>query len=1229
LEAENPLGTEDPPPLVDTPSAASTANILAMADANRPNRALSVSSAGTASSTGAYSFIPRYTPKPEAAYISASAAADHISHRGQEGFDLLSPSASPTHEVALFGDNALALLNSFLDSLLYNFLAKARGTKLPELREGILEVLKTRLGRDALASADEELEGLVGDDDMDEHVTSYTNGNGDLIRRARSSSTAADWHLESAFKRMRLRVMVFIRLGDFDDDDEDKFLEDEDDTGPPPDLNFLSSPAAVYLASVLEYLAEQTLSLAGDAAYARARSRARRTINENSTVESFDAENVIVEEMDVEKIALNPTVGRLWRTFRKNHRSITSPASPTRAQSRRSSLTSPTRFADDVLMSSSHRDLRRNSSRDMIKEESETPQEEIPDWNPTETAIAANIPLPTNERDVDEIEVPGIAQVIYDDGEERWDDFEPVELPERRRSLSHLLPAFFGLDQVRDLEAGGDVIKPVGLGLSYDLTAPIIKPRAYSLTATTLPWDWIPLSIRKVDARWANMDELERAEFAAGVPLPEDEAETAIAALSADSEPLVEQEASKGLAQDSQVELEEAKAAKATRYYQVPGSFDETPSVAEETDPFEAPRVEEPAVAKSNKGYVAGAALLAAAAAGAMAAAVVGSSKGEDREASRTPNLAVQSKAVFSPDELDSARPSLDIRSHPAAIGVASSTDVAVHTKPNASAKKQVSFADDEKRPEEKKPLLASVYAPRKPSIAMEDTSRQVIGQAAEQSKIKTTIGAAGQSKDAEKTSEPKGVINKEPVPDKSLSVLVPMDSKAASPNHIFSQASAVLAQSMQAKDNDKQSSSEASPTSSAKPSPMVGPSSRGSPPSGQKSDGKSTGGGSSDRAISPLDHEASPIQAQAPTSTPSQEAQNLQTPAAASRKLSTRDGPPLPLTATATGNRPVNPYAMLYDDIEPGAIGVAKTSNIPIHSTTPTSSTSTDARPWTPSRGPGSRNVSPELGRNTPVATTNGERTRNVPSPLRIGKQERPERSESKTEQSQVTPERLSSSSPQVIKQVVSKSSSEYDLDRPINPERFQTWNRPKESPTIPRFFNQPLSTPTESQRPVSGAPSLHSPKESQGSQKSQRVRRVSEELKEQQFDALLDRKETVKYTLTPEEIRDVSLCCFHMHIPPSLASPARLATRLLTFTAIFTQVSGPRTQISHCDRHCQKGCATSPFSHCHPPLAASATCVTEAKTAIKDFGHQKEHFCPVCRPDRTENAQGWSAGT
>jgi len=391
-------------------------------------RAASVSSHGTATTT-ALSLQPRYVPRPDPRYISQTSAADRVTRLHlHDQYEMMSPPTSPTNEGALFNENALKMLNSFLDALLYNFLGKARGTSLNKLRPAIREVLKAKLARDALAGADEEIQDLYEDSDDENDETAPDLG-------------APDWHLEETFKLMRLRVMVFLGLGDFDDEDEERFLEEEEFhiNGEPasPDMSILNGPTAVYLASILEYLAERLIDLAGEAAYARQRRRhSTRPINESQELDQFDMERVTVEETDVEKIALNPTYGRLWRTWRKQHRSLK--GTPIKLRHARVP-------SDDGPFQSLRR-INSNRKGEDAENMKELSLDEIPgEEDVPEHVLASNIPLPMTENDVDEIEVPGLAKEINDDEEEEWEVLDDDEIGRRPRSAIYFHEPFPGV----------------------------------------------------------------------------------------------------------------------------------------------------------------------------------------------------------------------------------------------------------------------------------------------------------------------------------------------------------------------------------------------------------------------------------------------------------------------------------------------------------------------------------------------------------------------------------------------------------------------------------------------------------------------------------------------------------------------------------------------------------------------------------------------------------------
>ena len=410
-----------------------------MADAlasPRTARASSVSSQGTTGSV-VLSLQPRYVPRPEPQYISQSNAADLVTRQHlHDQLDFISSASSPS-DGAIFSEPALSLLNSFLDALLYNFLGKAQSTSLNKLRPAIKEVLKAKLARDALADADEELQGLYDESEaeIDGEDEPATGG----------SSPA--WHLEETFKLMRLRVMVFLGLGEFDDDDEERFLEEEEfhinGERATPDMTILNGPTAVYLASVLEYLAERLIDLSGEAAYARQRRRmSTRPISESQELENINPERVVVEETDVEKITLNPTYGRLWRTWRKQHRGLKSgPATPlaTSHHTREPSEDGPFQSLKRINGAGQCKDADKEQRKELSLEEIPGVEDELPEY-----ILASNIPLPDDDDDdVDEMEDPGLAEGTKDAGEDQQQEGDD-EGGRRPRSAFYFHDSFPG-----------------------------------------------------------------------------------------------------------------------------------------------------------------------------------------------------------------------------------------------------------------------------------------------------------------------------------------------------------------------------------------------------------------------------------------------------------------------------------------------------------------------------------------------------------------------------------------------------------------------------------------------------------------------------------------------------------------------------------------------------------------------------------------------------------------
>ncbi|KFZ14926.1 hypothetical protein V502_05843 [Pseudogymnoascus sp. VKM F-4520 (FW-2644)] len=370
--------------------------------------------------------------QPQPLFLAISAASqivtnDHDSH-SEAWFD--QHGLEPSGETAMVNPGALKLVNNFLDQLLFNFLAISKSTSLASLRPAVVETLKPKLAKEAIHQADQELEEYLGGGD-DEELISFHNG----------IEPSGDWDLELVWKRTRLRCMVYSSLGDMEEEDEDHYTELEHLDGPPGSTNRYSnslgvvSPAvAIFLTSILEFMGEQALTVAGQAAYHRMRSKQQKDERDGSSVPKNVADRVVVEDVDMERVALDRTLGRLWRGWKKRirspnasishsvRRSYSRDSMNSRPHSRRGSL-APEHQVPEI----NHRfqDTPVNEPEEDEAHPEPTATEEEPDL------FEATIPLPMGEDDVREIEIPGVADQSGDEADDEVD--EPNQ--SRRKSM--------------------------------------------------------------------------------------------------------------------------------------------------------------------------------------------------------------------------------------------------------------------------------------------------------------------------------------------------------------------------------------------------------------------------------------------------------------------------------------------------------------------------------------------------------------------------------------------------------------------------------------------------------------------------------------------------------------------------------------------------------------------------------------------------------------------------
>lgn len=247
---------------------------------------------------------------PDPAYIAAAAASKIVrSVRGDHGQELYNGEYNGNgRNTALLSSDSLKLVNSFLDQLLFSFLASARSTSIASLKPAILDVLRPRLGKEVIDSAEHELRGYLEGDDIEELMAFHSE-----------LGFKGEHNLGLVWRRTRLRCMVYTGLGDMEEEDEEMYLKNEpvtDAGGERPrlsrDFGLVSPAAAIFLTSIIEFLGEQVLLIASEAAHNRVQSK-------HSEAEM--PPTVVMETGDMEKVAFNTTMGRLWRSWRKSTRS--------------------------------------------------------------------------------------------------------------------------------------------------------------------------------------------------------------------------------------------------------------------------------------------------------------------------------------------------------------------------------------------------------------------------------------------------------------------------------------------------------------------------------------------------------------------------------------------------------------------------------------------------------------------------------------------------------------------------------------------------------------------------------------------------------------------------------------------------------------------------------------------------------------------------------------------
>ncbi|KAL6238108.1 hypothetical protein BDW75DRAFT_39481 [Aspergillus navahoensis] len=316
---------------------------------------------------------------------------------------------------ALVTPEALSALNGFLDHLLLNILAAAKSTQLSSIRPAVADVLKPRLANLVVSVADEELSEYLGhgEDEQTEFRGGQTpEGEFDLIR---------------TWKLTRLRCMVYTRLGDLEEDDEEEYIAQEglvNEEGAPRrftnHIGNITPAAAIFLTSIIEHIGEQALVIAGETARSRLSPKLVVECDENEddfSKERGSMNRLVVEELDMEKLALNPTLGRLWRTWRKRTRTPNLSRLASRDSLRRRGT-----VAGTIGMNS------RKSSFSITDDPLSPPLEEPRSESQPEAQQEidpVSIPLPMGKNDIEEIE------------NEDFPDFDIAEIRTMQAVVAH------------------------------------------------------------------------------------------------------------------------------------------------------------------------------------------------------------------------------------------------------------------------------------------------------------------------------------------------------------------------------------------------------------------------------------------------------------------------------------------------------------------------------------------------------------------------------------------------------------------------------------------------------------------------------------------------------------------------------------------------------------------------------------------------------------------------
>jgi hypothetical protein len=266
-----------------------------------PSHKTTSSVASATSSLGSVFFLPQYMQVSDPSYISLEAANAIISSypAPETAHSLISEDVSVT-------PGGLRIVNLFLDYILHEFLARARATTLPRLRDAVSNVIRTSLGTAAMVEAEQELAAYLHDSDQE--IYAQDDDEEDAV------ATPVPFNLEKVWARSRIKCMIYSTLGDKEEEDFTEESEEENESELPSIKRKLSPAGAIYLTAVLEFIGEHCFLVSARTAYQRLTSQLRGH-------EISEPVPLVIEEADVRRgIAEDDLTTRIWRKWKRSEK---------------------------------------------------------------------------------------------------------------------------------------------------------------------------------------------------------------------------------------------------------------------------------------------------------------------------------------------------------------------------------------------------------------------------------------------------------------------------------------------------------------------------------------------------------------------------------------------------------------------------------------------------------------------------------------------------------------------------------------------------------------------------------------------------------------------------------------------------------------------------------------------------------------------------------------------